>query len=97
MDDNEFMQIREDSLDYSRNKHENALKRYLNEAGFKDTFAYEYNYSENKFTIYTSKPGYWIGKFGAGVKFLKEILSKDVRENCSVEFKEIRGGFVTCK
>ena len=76
---------------------ENALKKYINAVGFKDTFAYSYDYSENKFTIYTRKPGIWIGKGGTGVQLLKEILSQEVKENCGVEFKEIRGYFVMCE
>lgn len=96
MNENEWMEIREDCLEYVKNLHENALKKYLNEIEFNDIFAYEYSYSENKFTIYTRRPGVWIGKGGAGVKLLKEILAKEVQEDCNVEFKEIRGKFVVC-
>ena len=97
MNDNEWMEFRAESLEYVKNLHESALKKYLNEIGFKDIFAYEYSYSENKFTIYTCRPGIWIGKGGAGVERLKEILSKEVKENCSVAFKEMRGHFVVCQ
>ena len=97
MNENEWMKFRGDCLEHIKNMHENALKQYLNLAGFKDTFAYEYSFSENKFTIYTRRPGTWIGKGGAGAKLLKEILSKEVQENCDVAFKEIRGHFVVCQ
>lgn len=83
--------------EYIKNLHENALKKYIYKAGFKDTFAYVYDYNANKFTIYTSRPGVWIGKGGEGVSLLKDILSKEVKENCDVDFKEIRGHFMTCK
>ena len=96
MNTNEWIKTREDCLEYVKNLHENALKKYLDEIGFKDIFAYEYSYSENKFTIYTRKPGVWIGKYGVGVKLLKEILAREVKEDCNVEFKEIRGKFVVC-
>lgn len=97
MNGNEWMEFRRESLECIKNLHENALKKYLNEIGFKDIFAYEYSYSENKFTIYTSKPGVWIGKGGAGVKLLKDILSKEVKDNCDVNFEEIRGHFIVCQ
>lgn len=97
MNENEWMEFRGECLEYVKNLHENALKKYLNEIGFKDIFAYEYSYSENKFTIYTRRPGVWIGKGGEGVKLLKEILAKEVKEDCNVEFKEICGNFVACQ
>lgn len=92
-----WMQFREESMNYMKNLHGNALKKYVNEAGFKDTFAYEYNYSTHKFTIYTSRPGVWIGKGGTGVDRLKEILLTELKKSCEIEFKEIRGEFVICK
>lgn len=92
---NDWMELRGDCLNYETNLHENAIKKYVNTIGFKDTFAYNYSYSDNTFTIYTSRPGIWIGKGGEGVKLLKEILSKEVREDCDVKFKEIRGKFIT--
>ena len=97
MDTNEWMEFRAESITYVDNLHESALKKYVQEAGFKDVFAYTYDFSKNKFTIYTRKPGVWIGLGGSGVKRLKEILSTDVRENCDVEFKEIRGRFIVCE
>jgi len=97
MNENEWMEFRGECSEYIKNLHENALKKYLNEIGFKDIFAYDYSYDENKFTIYTCRPGIWIGKGGTGVERLKEILSKEVKENCSVAFKEMRGHFVVCQ
>ena len=91
------MKFREEGLIRMNNIHENALRHYLEEINFKDTFAYTYDYSENKFIIYTCRPGIWIGKGGEGVDLLKKILASEVAENCSVEFKEIRGRFVTCE
>lgn len=80
--------------EYVREKHENAIKRYLNEVNIKDIFAYDYNYTDHTFTIYTARPGIWIGLHGAGVSRLEEILSEDISENCKVLFKEIKGNFV---
>lgn len=92
-----WMQFREESMNYIKNLHSNALKKYVNEIDFKDTFAYEFNCRNNTFTIYTRKPGIWIGKGGVGVDRLKQILSEELKRDCKVEFKEIRGEFVVCK
>ena len=81
-------------LNFVKNLEINAFKKYLNEIGFKDNFAYNFDYRTRTFTIYTSKPGYWIGYKGKGAKRLKEILS-EVYEDCNIEFKEIRGSFVS--
>ena len=93
----EWINIREDTLNYINKLHENAFKHFLQEIGLKDTFAYKYDYETNTFTVYTCRPGIWIGKGGKGVNRLKEILSQEVKENCNVEFVEIRGRFITCK
>lgn len=92
-----WMEFRSDCMEFVKKMHETALKKYLDRVGIKDVFAYEYSYDENKFTIYTKYPGIWIGKGGQGVALLKEILSEDVKKNCDVCFKEIRGNFVSYK
>ena len=90
----EWLSFRNDAINYMKNVEENALRKFLEQVGIKDIFAYDYDYSKNKFTIYTSKPGIWIGYHGKNVEILKEILSKEVKENCEVAFKEIRGRFI---
>lgn len=83
-----------EAANFVKLKRENALKRYLDEFNIKDVFAYNYNYTDNTFTIYTARPGIWIGLHGIGVSRLEEILSEDIAENCKVVFKEIKGNFV---
>lgn len=93
-EDDEWMQLRGEAICYMNNLYENAFKQFADKVGLKDTFAYDYNYSENKFTIYTSRPGVWIGLHGKNVKILQHILSKEIKEGCEVEFKEIKGKFL---
>ena len=95
MNDIEWLELREDAATHFKRIHENALKHYLDEIGFADTFAYEYSYSENRFIIYTQRPGIWIGRHGSGVDRLKEILSEEVKADCHVSFREINGHFVS--
>jgi ribosomal protein S3 len=93
----EWMDFREEAIKAERERKENAFRRFLKEVGFVDTFAYDYSYADNKFTIYTSQPGMWIGYKGKNVALLKEILHNEVYKNCDVGFKEIRGHFVAIK
>lgn len=91
---NDWLQLRGEAILSINKMREDALKHFMEKVGIKDVFAYEYNYDQNKFTIYTSKPGIWIGYHGKNVEILKEILSKEIKEGCGVEFKEIRGKFI---
>ena len=53
---------------------------------------YTYEYGTNKITIYTDRPGYWIGYRGNGVIILKAALSTALhRDNVEVAFIELKG------
>ena len=53
---------------------------------------YTYEYSDNKITIYTDRPGYWIGYHGNGVTILKAAFSAALhRDNVEVAFIELKG------
>ena len=53
---------------------------------------YTYEYGTNKITIYTDRPGYWIGYHGNGVTILKAALSAALhRDNVEVAFIELKG------
>lgn len=53
---------------------------------------YTYEYVANKITIYTDRPGYWIGYHGNGVTILKASLSTALhRDNVEVAFIELKG------
>lgn len=54
--------------------------------------AYAYEYGANKITIYTDKPGWWIGFHGNGVTILKAALSAALhRDGVEVAFIELKG------
>lgn len=54
--------------------------------------AYAYEYGANKITLYTDKPGLWIGYHGNGVTILKAALSAALhRDNVEVAFIELKG------
>ena len=54
--------------------------------------AYTYEYGANKITLYTDRPGYWIGYHGNGVTILKASLSTALhRDNVEVAFIELKG------
>lgn len=53
---------------------------------------YTYEYSDNKITLYTDKPGLWIGYHGNGVTILKAALSAALhRDGVQVAFIELKG------
>lgn len=89
-----FMDLRAEAINTMDKLIENAFKQFMDKVGLKDIFAYKYNYDENKFTIYTSRPGFWIGYRGKNIEILKDILSKQIKEGCDVDFREIRGQFI---
>lgn len=94
-ENDDWMEFRGDAILYMEKIRQKAFKHFCDKVGIKDTFAYDYSYSDNKFTIYTSKPGIWIGLHGKNIEILKDILSKEIKEGCNIEFKEIRGKFIT--
>lgn len=54
--------------------------------------AYTYEYSDNKITIYTDKPGLWIGYHGNSSTILRAALSTALhRDNVEVAFVELKG------
>jgi ribosomal protein S3 len=44
--------------------------------------------------LYTDSPGQLIGKSGANVAMLRNLLAEKLIGNWTVEFAEIKGGFV---
>ena len=89
-ENDDWMEFRGECILYMERIRENAFKKFFDKVGIN----YDYSYDKNKFTIYTSKPGIWIGLHGKNVEILREILSKEIKESCDVEFKEIRGKFI---
>lgn len=93
--DIEFENFIAECSDYVDTLRKNAFEEFMNKVGIKDTFAYNYDCGKNKVTIFTCRPGVWIGFRGDNVKILKEILSKEIHEGCYVEFVEIKGKFLS--
>lgn len=72
---------------------EETLKKCAEFFGItKSICTYTYEYGANKITIYTDRPGYWIGYHGNGVTILKASLSTALhRDNVEVAFIELKG------
>lgn len=70
------------------------LINFLKKNNIKDTFAYEINYSNNVYTIYTSKPGLWIGYHGRTIEKLTEEISKYEGDKIRINIKPIKGHFL---
>lgn len=92
---NNFQELREEAYKEIREMREAPLKLFLEEANINDNFFYEYKSSNKIIIIYTIIPGIWIGFKGRGIKRLKEILKAEFNHDVEVEFKEIKGNFMS--
>ena len=72
---------------------EETLKKCASFFGItKSICTYTYEYSDNKITLYTDKPGLWIGYHGNSSTILRAALSTALhRDNVEVAFVELRG------
>lgn len=90
-----FQKLREEAYKEIREMQEAPLKLFLEEANINDNFFYEYKSINKTLIIYTNIPGIWIGFRGRGIKRLKEILKAEFNHDVEVEFKEIKGNFMS--
>lgn len=74
---------------------ETPLQQYLKEAGINDNFFYEYKNCNRELTIFTKIPGVWIGLQGKGVDRLSEILNEQFGHEVDIQFKEMKGNFIS--
>ena len=92
---NEWMGIREDAIKYMKEKGEKPIKEFMEKIGIEETIAYEFLANYTTLVIYTRHPGIWIGFHGRDNLLLKEILKSSFGHEVEVEYKEIRGDFIT--
>lgn len=78
-----------------RKAEETLLKNWLTELGYKEPVGFFFNYSEKQLTLYTTRPGLLIGKAGVNIDKLKKMLADEFNKEWTIEFIEIRGGFVS--
>lgn len=93
--DMSFEEFSKWAINFVQNKQDNVVKHCANAIGIKDTFAYEYDKTNNEMVIYSTRPGLWIGYKGANVDIINKILSEELCFDCKVKFKEVKGRFVT--
>ena len=74
---------------------ETPLRQYLKETGINDNFFYEYKNCSRELTIFTKIPGVWIGLKGKGVDRLSEILNEQFGHEVDIQFKEMKGNFMS--
>lgn len=98
-DDEAWQRMREEALEFMRNKEETLLKTWLENIGYKrkEPIGYYLSYYHRTMEIYTTRPGILIGRAGIHVEQLKKMLSDDFYGEWNVKFIEISGGFVNVK
>lgn len=89
-----FQFFREECLVYIKEKEQEVIERWLEEIGFTEPVGYYRNGSEQVMEIYTTRPGVLIGKAGESVRAFEKLLSAYFGGAWTVEFVEIRGGFL---
>ena len=94
MYDEDWENFREECLRFMRNKEETAIKKWLSEMKYSEPVGCERDMSKKELKIYTTHPGWLIGKAGKGVDRLKEIWSEEFSGDWKIRFIEIRGHIV---
>ena len=92
MDDDEWMQMREDARVYMKNRNTKILNAWCNEAKVRSPIGY-YNDLDGSITVFTDHPGALIGKAGTLVEKYKSQFNKEFNRDYKINFVEIRGGF----
>lgn len=91
-DEDAFMKMREDAIDFMRKRYETILNKWCEEAKVETPVGY-YDNHNGVFEIYTDKPGHMIGKGGELYNKFAAILSEEFHRNYQIKFVEVRGGF----
>mgnify|MGYP004498654345 FL=1 len=91
---NSWEDERESIISELKSYRKEIFQRFMNDCNFHDNFFYEMCYRTHICTIYTTKPGLWIGKNGNNIKVLTEILSSD-SIHWDVKIKEIKGTYLS--
>lgn len=91
----DWMEIREYAYRTTKEIQEKPLIQFLKEIDMHDNFFYEYTNINRKLIIYTKHPGIWIGSKGKAVERLKEILKENFEHDVIVDFKELKGNFLS--
>ena len=92
--DKEWEEFREEALRYTREREQGLLKKWLDKIGHTNPVGYYYNYSKKEIELYTTRPGFLIGKHGVHIFEFKDMLKEEFGYEWTVKFVEIRGGFV---
>lgn len=92
MRNEEFQKMRAEVHKWARNRERKFLEDWCNEAHVEDPIAYNFRYGES-LTIYTTHPGFMIGKAGALVNKYQARLEREFGKNNKIKFVEINGGF----
>lgn len=94
MDDREWQEFREEALRLTREKEERILKKWLDKIGHTKPLGYYFDKSKKVLELYTTHPGWLIGRQGVHIIELKRIIAEEYVGEWTVKFTEIRGGFV---
>ncbi len=93
MYDESFDCMREEVALWNKQRNEDFLRRWCEEAGVKTPVGYCRDYSSKSYVIYTDKPGWLIGRAGCLVDKYTKIMKEEFAGLEKIKFVEVCGGF----
>ena len=93
----DFNQFRGEALEYMHNRNKELIERWCKNCGVTSPIGYYNDLSDGIMTIYTTQPGYLIGRQGTKLDAFVSELEREFNRKYEVKLIEIRGGFVNLK
>ena len=81
----------EKALEDMSERNERVMKNFFYRIGHKGIVGYKNDLETKVFTVWTDKPGIFIGKGGQNVRILKDILKEEFDYDYEIEVKVIEG------
>lgn len=91
--DTQWEEMRNEVHNWAVNRERKFLEEFCAEAKVNEPIAYEYDHRTG-FTIYTNRPGYFIGKGGELINKFRTKLREEFYKTNDIKLVEIKGGFV---
>jgi ribosomal protein S3 len=78
-------------------KTKKIINEWCNESGIQEPVGYYKNPTTEEWEIYTTRPGFMIGRAGVIVDKYRELLNEEFYCDYNIKFIEIKGGIANTK
>lgn len=93
-EDIEFLKVRADAASFMRDKEQSLIKRWLAVMKYTNPVGYYVDRWHNVIEIYTTNPGWLIGKGGEGISIFRQMVNLESNRDWEIKLIEVRGGFI---